>query len=1313
MEFGGANNCLPKGRERLVGSSNFFIGNDASKWISSANHFREVLYPNLYRDIDLRFYLTLNKVKYDVIIHPGGDPAEVRFFYSGIDSLLIDPRTGNLLINTPIGSVTEDAPVAYQGSKVGRDEVPVRFRLANERTVAFSVGRFDAEQDLVIDPGLYFSTFIGDISMEHGRNVCVDKEGNVYIVGQTSSMFFPISDETFDDTFSGQSDAFVVKLNENGTSIIYSTFIGGIGEESVWDIEVDDSLRATIVGGTTSPDFPITNGSAGTTFDGITSAYILRLSSNGTQLDYSCIFSGSIRAGANRLFLDTDGNVYVAGATSSSDFPTTDGAYCRTISGSYDIFVLKLNPTGDQILFSTIIGGSSFETSRGIVVDGNGAIYVCGVTESRDFPTTTGAYDTTPNGTSDAIVFKLSKDGSRIEYSSYFGGSNREECAGIGLLNDDEVVISGETGSSDLEMSDMAYDNSYNGNGDCYIAQFNSKGDALIYSTYLGGISSEVPYSIRMDTGGGIYLTGSVRGAGLPVTDGTHDRTPNGEDDVFVMKFNIIDNELLYSTYLGGGDYDIGYGIDFDAKGGAYITGSTFSGDFPVVTGSFDTTFNRNQDAFALAISDLDPPMVAKDNTPGNTTTGEVLEFNVTIVDARGVVNMTVEYWFGDINITGIENMSLSSGTRQLGNWTFGLQVPSGTAGPLYYRFVADDAGGNVRRSEPANVTVVDNDPPGLLDDSGWVATTGDPFTLTVTVLDNLGVAAVLLEYWYVDGGSTNVSMVEDEPFNGSAAGFSYTIPSIRSNSIDPLRYRITVMDPSGNTFVTPVSTVQVNDNDIPSLRGYDHADTFTTGDEFVLEVNFSDNVGVAFVWVHYRLGDSEEYIEPMTHADVNPTGNGTYHHRLLVPSDLSTNVSFFYRARDTSMNYRSTMTFIVPVVDNDAPRIIADDTPGTALKGLDLTFSAVIEDNTNLAGAYLVFTFEGASEQNVSLGLVPPMNHTVHVPRDAQGDLTYHFVMYDGEGNANITPPRTIFLENSPPSIHSIPKWEVTEDVEEKLDLTTYLEDLNDPLGSLEVECLHPNVSVEGMELVAFFDRWVPDLSIEISVTDGEDATTSTLDITISEVNDAPRFPDDLPGEVHALEDSLFELDLSATDEEGDPITWTDDTPLFSIDAETGTTSFTPAQADVGSHQVSISVSDGKGGTGHYTFVLVVENVNDEPAIVSVTPENGSRFKEGKVVTFSVQATDEDGDELTVTWTSDGKTLGTGETLDYKKLKPGTRVVKVTVSDGNATAEDEISLVIKKSDKSPGPGFVLAALALMGIALAISIRRRRNTHYR
>jgi len=390
---------------------------------------------------------------------------------------------------------------------------------------------------IVIDP-LVYSTYLGGSSGDYGRGLAVDTSGNVYIAGSTYSTNFPTTSGAYQTSNPNNLyDAFVAKLNVTGTSILYSTYIGG-----------------------TDNDF------------------------------------------AYRIAIDLSGNVYIAGGSYSTDFPTTSGVYQTTNKGGADAFVTKLNPTGTSLLYSTYLGSSaSWEYGYRIAVDSTGNAYVTGNTQSPNFPTTLGTYQSVFKGGEDVFVTKLNSTGTALIFSTYIGGSGWDYGYGISVDPTGNVYITGNTSSSDFPTIIGAYQTTNNGNMDGFVVKLNSTGTTLLYSTYLGGSSNEYVEDIAVDPLGNAYITGEVESTDYPTTLGAYQTTNNGNFDVFISKVNTTGTALLFSSYLGGTDNDnsLGYGnIELDTNNNIYLTGRTKSVDYPTTSGAYQTANKGNWDVF-------------------------------------------------------------------------------------------------------------------------------------------------------------------------------------------------------------------------------------------------------------------------------------------------------------------------------------------------------------------------------------------------------------------------------------------------------------------------------------------------------------------------------------------------------------------------------------------------------------------------------------------------------------------------------------------------------------------------------------------
>jgi hypothetical protein len=318
-------------------------------------------------------------------------------------------------------------------------------------------------------------------------------------------------------------------------------------------------------------------------------------------------FLGAAGSDSGRsVAIDGSGNAFVTGQTASATFPTTSGAYDRTYNQNVDVFVTKFDETGSDIVYSTFVGGTAFDSGNGIAVDDAGAAYVAGFTGSTNFPTTADAFDPTHNGGSDAFVFKLSPDGAALEYSSYLGagGFSFDGANGIAVDEQGSAYVTGFAGGGTFPTTPGVYDGSHNGRNDVFVTKFNPSGSALAYSTFVGGTLLDTGAGIAVDREHHAYVTGFTASADFPTTADAADRAHNGGvNDAFVAELDAAGATLSYSTFLGGSGSDSGLGIAVDEKGkAAHVTGSTASGDFPTTTGAFDVSYNGNGDAFMTTL---------------------------------------------------------------------------------------------------------------------------------------------------------------------------------------------------------------------------------------------------------------------------------------------------------------------------------------------------------------------------------------------------------------------------------------------------------------------------------------------------------------------------------------------------------------------------------------------------------------------------------------------------------------------------------------------------------------------------------------
>jgi len=437
-----------------------------------------------------------------------------------------------------------------------------------------------------------------------GYSVAVDDDGAVYVTGKTDSPDFPTTPGAFDTTLNGYHvDAFVVKVNPSATGLVYATFLGGSSEDWGYGIAVDDAGAVYVTGDTSSSGFPTTPGAFDTTFNGYKDAFVVKVNPSGTELAYASFLGGTSYDRGHGIAVDDAGAAYVAGETTSADFPTTPGTFDTVYNGYSDAFVVKVNPSGTGLAYASFLGESSPEWSSSIAVNGAGAAYVTGETFSSDFPTTPGAFDTTHNGGVDAFVVKVNPSATGLAYASFLGGSNCDRGYGIAVDGAGAAYITGETISADFPTTPGAFDTTQENSFDAFVVKVNPSATGLAYASFLGGNSGDRGYGIAVDGVGAAYVIGDTSSSDFPTTPGDFDSTHNGYCDAFVVKVNPSGTELAYASFLGGSNDEYGYGVAVDDAGAAYVTGETTSADFPTTPGDFDTTLNGGQDPFVAKLA--------------------------------------------------------------------------------------------------------------------------------------------------------------------------------------------------------------------------------------------------------------------------------------------------------------------------------------------------------------------------------------------------------------------------------------------------------------------------------------------------------------------------------------------------------------------------------------------------------------------------------------------------------------------------------------------------------------------------------------
>jgi len=393
---------------------------------------------------------------------------------------------------------------------------------------------------------LVYSTFLGGSAGDSAAGIAVDATGAVYVAGSTSSSDFPTTAGAFDTSFNGgnpfsSADVFVAKLDAAGSTLVYSTFLGGSGNETSGGVAVDAAGAAYTTGFTDSVDFPTTPGAFDASYNGGLDVFVSKLNPAGSALVYSTFLGGGDFDASSGIAVDAAGNAYVTGSTFSADFPTSPGAFDTSFNGTADVFVTKLDAAGSALVYSTYLGGSGGEGAQHIAVDATGAAYVAGGTASADFPTTAGAFDTSINGARDAFVTKLNATGSALAYSTFLGGSRDDLANGIAVDATGAAYVTGSTSSTDFPTTAGAFDTSFNGGlgftvSDAFATKLDATGSALVYSTFLGGSANEGAAGIAVDAAGGAYVAGNTSSPDFPTTPGAFSTSIRGGSEGFITK---------------------------------------------------------------------------------------------------------------------------------------------------------------------------------------------------------------------------------------------------------------------------------------------------------------------------------------------------------------------------------------------------------------------------------------------------------------------------------------------------------------------------------------------------------------------------------------------------------------------------------------------------------------------------------------------------------------------------------------------------------------------------------------------------------
>lgn len=620
--FLGANPSVSlNGGIALAGKSNYMLGHDSTEWYTDVPNYSEINYRDLYRGVNLNYTGHAGTLKGTYTIAPGADPSRILWRYDSATQVKVD-EAGNLQIGLgkPDQRLVEQAPVAWQEINGKRVPVHVNYRVGADGIIGFTVGNYDRAHTLVIDPVLSYSTYLGGTADDIGYDIAVSPSGEIYVTGFTQSLNFPTSNAR-QPSNAGGSDVFVTKFNSTGNTLLFSTYLGGNGHDEARGIALGFTGDAYITGKTASTNFPTTPGAYQPNFRGGIEVFVSRLSANGSALVYSTYLSGTGNEEGHAIALDYSNNIYVTGFTTSANFPTAN-AYQPAMRGVQDAFLSKFSSDGTTLVYSTYFGGSqglggNYDDGLGVAADAGNNAYVTGFTGSTDFPTV-NPIQATNRGNFDAFAAKFNPIGG-VLYSTYLGGVSGDEGHGIALDLTGAAYIVGTTFSPDYPTA-SAYQPTNQGGGDAFITKINPAGSALALSTFLGGSGYDYGWGIAVDSYHNVFVTGQTGSSNFPTANPVQ-ASLSGQADIYVSNLAGTGQAMIYSTYLGGDNYEHSFGIDVDEAGAAYVTGDTYSPNFPVV-GPYQPNQASHIDAFVAkigapqAVTPTSTPTTRPSNTP-------------------------------------------------------------------------------------------------------------------------------------------------------------------------------------------------------------------------------------------------------------------------------------------------------------------------------------------------------------------------------------------------------------------------------------------------------------------------------------------------------------------------------------------------------------------------------------------------------------------------------------------------------------------------------------------------------------------------
>lgn len=701
--------AMPEGRKE--GVYNYYLGNDESKWASNVHLFSSFKLQNIYNGIDMVYYYNDNEVRYDFVVTPNSNPNQIIMKFEGQYSVKVSSN-GDLVFSTSVGEVSHSKLFAYQEINGVQNKIECKFIDKGDGLFGFDLSSYDASKPLIIDPTVNYVTYFGRSSSDYANANAIDNSGNAIQAGYTYSSDLPTTPGAYQTSRPYSYCGYVVKFNSIGNGLIFCTYLGGTSSYSyVYGCGSDQNGYTYAAGYTGATNFPTTSGAFQTSYSGTPDGFVSKFNSTG-GIVYSTYFGGSSTDYIYGMYVDQSGYVYLTGATYSTNFPVSAGAFKTSLVSSPDAFCSKLNLTGTGLVLSTYLGGSSSDYGYAITADQYGYPYVTGYTLSSNYPVTSGAYY--PYYTYyDPYITKVSLTGQTLIYSTYIPSSSSSDYAyAIAVNPAGEAAITGYANSSNFPITPGAFQTTFYGT-DAFVLKMNANGNGLIFSTFLGYTGSDYGRGIAYDASGNIIVGGYTSSTSFPGVTSDGYRTYNsGSYDAFLTVFS-GSGSRIYGTYIGGSSSDYAsnnyQAVGINQSNEVVIGGYTNSTNFPTTPGAYQTYYYSTPDSW-IAKFTFDPP-VKLTTTNVNATQfckGDFLNVDFTLDQGKIKVDNYFKVQLSD------ENGSFAS-PREIGSIfsttpaTISCQLPSSNLPPsTFYKVrVISTSPASVGTECPTTITVM------------------------------------------------------------------------------------------------------------------------------------------------------------------------------------------------------------------------------------------------------------------------------------------------------------------------------------------------------------------------------------------------------------------------------------------------------------------------------------------------------------------------------------------------------------------------------------------------------------------------------